>query len=161
MALDEKDLRAISDLLDSKFEKELRPIKEDISCLKEDVSVLKEKVSGLEKDVSVLKEDVSVLKEDVSVLKEDVSSLQSQMNHLEEKVDGIDDRLKRVEHNQEHEMFRTNMLYETFIPTSRITRLEEKIERIGDDVAIMKIAMTELASSVSKGRGNGFCAATV
>lgn len=147
MALDEKDLRAISDLLDSKFEKELRPIKEDISCLKEDVSVLKEKVSGLEKDVSVLKEDVS--------------SLQSQMNHLEEKVDGIDDRLKRVEHNQEHEMFRTNMLYETFIPTSRITRLEEKIERIGDDVAIMKIAMTELASSVSKGRGNGFCAATV
>lgn len=126
MALDEKDLRAISELLDCKFEKELRPIKEDISGLKEDVS-----------------------------------SLQCQMNHMEDKVDEMDDRLKRVEHNQEQEMFRMNMLYETFIPTSRVTKLEEKIDRIGDDVAIMKIALKELASSVSRERGNGFCAATI
>ena len=147
MALDEKDLRAISELLDCKFEKELRPIKEDIS--------------GLKEDVSGLKEDVSVLKEDVSGLKEDVSSLQCQMNHMEDKVDEMDDRLKRVEHNQEQEMFRMNMLYETFIPTSRVTKLEEKIDRIGDDVAIMKIALKELASSVSRERGNGFCAATI
>ena len=125
-----------------------------MSVLKEDVSVLKEEVSGL-------KEDVSELKEDVSGLKKDVSSLQSQMNHMEEKVDSMDERLKRVEHNQEQEMFRMNMLYETFIPTHRVTKLEENVEKIREDVSVMKIALAEVANSVSKEHGTGFCAVTL
>jgi len=147
MALDERDLKAISELLDCKFEKELKPIREDISELKA--------------DVSDLKQDVSVLKRDVSSLKQDVVSLQSQMNHMEEKVDGIDERLKRVEHNQEQEMFRMNMLYETFIPTHRVTKLEGNVEKIRDDVSVMKVAIAEVANSVAKGQETGFCAATL
>lgn len=149
MALEEKDLQAISELLDRKFERELYPIKKDISEIKEDVTelkedvvVLKEDVTGLKEDIVVLKEDVVDLREDVTGLKEDVSSLDKQINDMNKKVDHMDDQLKRMEFSQEQEIIpKLCMLYETFVPTNRITRLEEEMDTVKEDVSLLKKAV--------------------
>ena len=54
MTLTKEDLYAISQLLDTKFQTELQPIKEDIRSLKTDVQVLKEKVQDLQSRVHAL-----------------------------------------------------------------------------------------------------------
>lgn len=151
MALDEKDLQAISDLLDCKFEKELRPIREDISELKEDVAGLKQDVAGLKQDVlglkhdvSGLKEDVSGLKRDVTNLKQDVSSLKTKMACMEKKVDDIDKRLIRVEMNQEqHIIPKIESLFDTFIPTTRVTKLEEEMKVVKEDISTLYKAVRQ------------------
>ena len=71
MTLTKEDLYAISQLLDTKFQTELQPIKEDIRSLKT---------------------DVRVLKEDVQVLKEKVQDLQSRVHALELHMENVTDR---------------------------------------------------------------------
>ena len=75
-------LLAISDMLDQKFEKELRPIKDDICELKTDVK-------ELQSDVTELQSDVKELRSDVTELQSDVTELQSDVTKLQENVHGI------------------------------------------------------------------------
>lgn len=62
--LTKNDLNQISELLDTKFDVELKPIKKDIKSLKKNVGSLKTDVDSLAKDVKVLKRDVSRVKKD-------------------------------------------------------------------------------------------------
>lgn len=121
MALEEKDLQAISRLLDCKFEKELRPIREDIS----------------------------ELKEDVASLKEDVSSLKTKMDCMEKKVDDMDERLIRVEMNQEqHIIPKIESLFDTFIPTIRVTKLEEEMKEVKEDISTLYKAVRQQGAEI-------------
>ena len=74
-------------LIQSKLDKRLENIEDDISILKDDVRVLKEDVRVLKDDVRVLKKDVRVLKDDVRVLKDDVRGLKKDLKNLTIKVD--------------------------------------------------------------------------
>lgn len=163
MALDERDLEAISELLDCKFEKELGPIREDISDLKEDVSSLQSQMNHLTKKVDRMDERlervetrVDAMDERLERMETRVDAMDERLERMETRVDVMDERLIRVEHNQEQEMFRMNMLYETFIPTHRVTKLEENVEAIKEDMSIMKVAIVEVANSVSREQGSGF-----
>ena len=68
-------LLAISDMLDQKFEKELRPIKDDICELKTDVKELQSDVTELQSDVKELRSDVTELQSDVTKLQENVHGI--------------------------------------------------------------------------------------
>ena len=134
MALDDKDLQAISALLDCKFEKELRPIKEDIA----------------------------ELKRDVSGLKQDMRRLEARMDRLEKKVDGIDNRLKRVELRQEQEViYKLDLLVENFIRTDRVTKLEEDMGAMKESLPCVELALTDVASGMVRKEDNDICAMSV
>ena len=62
---DNELLIAISNMLDTKLEEKLQPVRADVQELKEEVHVLKE-------DVGVLKDEVHVMKGRICVLQEDV-----------------------------------------------------------------------------------------
>lgn len=82
MALTQKDLLAIGNLLESK----LAPIKTDVADLKDDVGTLKTDVAGLKDDVGTLKTDVTGLKDDVGELRSDVVILKDDVGSIKETV---------------------------------------------------------------------------
>lgn len=82
MALTQKDLLAIGNLLESK----LAPIKTDVADLKDDVVTLKTNVAGLKDDVGTLKTDVTGLKDDVGELRSDVVILKDDVGSIKETV---------------------------------------------------------------------------
>ena len=79
---DNELLLAISNMLDTKLEEKLQPIREDVQDLKEEVHVLKEDVGILKEEVHVLKEDVGVLKDEVHVMKGRICVLQEDVQHV-------------------------------------------------------------------------------
>ena len=87
MALTQKDLLAIGNLLETK----LAPIKTDVTDLKDDVGTLKTDVAGLKDDVGELRSDVVILKDDVSTLKTDVTGLKDDVGTLKTDVAGLKD----------------------------------------------------------------------
>ena len=82
MALTQKDLLAIGNLLETK----LAPIKTDVTDLKDDVVTLKTNVAGLKDDVGTLKTDVTGLKDDVGELRSDVVILKDDVGSIKETV---------------------------------------------------------------------------
>lgn len=82
MALTQKDLLAIGNLLETK----LAPIKTDVTDLKDDVVTLKTNVAGLKDDVGTLKTDVAGLKDDVGELRSDVVILKDDVGSIKETV---------------------------------------------------------------------------
>ena len=69
---DHELLLAMSNMLDTKLNAQLQPIKEDIQEMKGEIRVLKEDVQVIKDEIRVLKEDVQVMKGEIRVLKEDV-----------------------------------------------------------------------------------------
>lgn len=81
---DNELLLAISNVLDTKLEEKLQPIRADVQELKEEVHVLKE-------DVGVLKDEVHVMKGRICVLQEDVQHVKLyQENMLEPRLNTIE-----------------------------------------------------------------------
>ena len=162
MALDEKDLHAISALLDCKFEKELRPIKEDIAELKRDVSGLKQDMRRLEVRMDRLEMKMDSLEGRMDGLEVKIDRLEVGMDHLEKKVDGIDNRLKQVELRQEQEViYKLDLLVENFIRTDRVTRLEENMEAMKESLSCVELALTDVASGMVRKSDNDICAVSV
>ena len=79
---DNELLLAISNVLDTKLEEKLQPIRADVQELKEEVHVLKEDVGVLKEEVHVLKKDVEVLKDEVHVMKGRICVLQEDVQHV-------------------------------------------------------------------------------
>ena len=124
-------LLAISDMLDQKFEKELRPIKDDICELKTDVK-------ELQSDVTELQSDVKELRSDVTELRSDVTELQSDVTKLQENVHGIHLYL-------ENEVdYKISLLAENYVPAAkRFEQSASRIDAVEEDVGILKTVVAQ------------------
>ena len=124
-------LLAISDMLDQKFEKELRPIKDDICELKTDVK-------ELQSDVTELQSDVKELRSDVTELQSDVTELQSDVTKLQENVHGIHLYL-------ENEVdYKISLLAENYVPAAkRFEQSASRIDAVEEDVGILKTVVAQ------------------
>ena len=131
-------LLAISDMLDQKFETELRPIKDDICELKTDVKELRSDVTELQSDVKELRSDVTEVQNDVKELRSDVTELQSDMTKLQENVHGIHLYL-------ENEVdYKISLLAENYVPAAkRFEQSASRIDAVEEDVGILKTVVTQ------------------
>lgn len=119
MTLTKEDLNAISQLLDTKFQSELQPIKNDIRTLKEDVQMLKS-------DVQSLKEEVQILKEDVQSLKDRVQNLENRVYAMELHMENVTDKNIQI-------------LAENYMPAAvRYEKALSQMERMQADIEIIK-----------------------
>lgn len=110
-------LLAISDMLDQKFEKELRPIKDDICELKTDVK-------ELQSDVTELQSDVTELQNDVTKLQENVHGIHL---YLENEVD-----------------YKISLLAENYVPAAkRFEQSASRIDAVEEDVGILKTVVAQ------------------
>ena len=110
-------LLAISDMLDQKFEKELRPIKDDICELKTDVK-------ELQSDVTELQSDVTELQNDVTKLQENVHGIHL---YLENEVD-----------------YKISLLAENYVPAAkRFEQSASRIDEVEEDVGILKTVVAQ------------------
>lgn len=128
MALSKEDLLAISELMETKLDLKLEPLKRDVSDLKKDVD-------GLKRDVDGLKTDVNGLKIDVNGLKTDIKSIQLTIENETNKniniiAEGhsilnrkLDEALK-VESEKELLLLRMNYL------ENEIRRVKERLDQI-------------------------------
>lgn len=124
-------LLAISDMMDQKFEKELRPIKDDICELKTDVKELQSDVTELQSDVKELRSDVTELQSDVTELQNDVTKLQENVHgihlYLENEVD-----------------YKISLLAENYVPAAkRFEQSESRIDAVEEDVGILKTVVAQ------------------
>ena len=124
-------LLAISDMLDQKFEKELRPIKDDICELKTDVKELQSDVTELQSDVKELRSDVTELQSDVTELQNDVTKLQENVHgihlYLENEVD-----------------YKISLLAENYVPAAkRFEQSASRIDAVEEDVGILKTVVAQ------------------
>lgn len=131
-------LLAISDMLDQKFETELRPIKDDICELKTDVKELRSDVTELQSDVKELRSDVTEVQNDVKELRSDVTELQSDMTKLQENVHGIHLYL-------ENEVdYKISLLAENYVPAAkRFEQSASRIDAVEEDVGILKTVVAQ------------------
>ena len=131
-------LLAISDMLDQKFEKELRPIKDDICELKTDVKELQSDVTELQSDVKELRSDVTELQSDVKELRSDVTELQNDVTKLQENVHGIHLYL-------ENEVdYKISLLAENYVPAAkRFEQSASRIDAVEEDVGILKTVVAQ------------------
>ena len=163
---DNELLLAISDMMDKKFETNLRPIRDDISNLKSDVAELKGDVAELKTDVAVLKVDVAVLQDNVAVLRVDVDRLQDnvavlnvnmenvkgEVSELKGDVAGLKGEVSELKSN----VARTNLYLENNI-NPRLQNIEscytdtyyrykdnsDRMESALDDIVLLKKVVTE------------------
>ncbi|HJD41834.1 MAG TPA: hypothetical protein H9910_02325 [Candidatus Mediterraneibacter quadrami] len=124
-------LLAISDMLDQKFEKELRPIKDDICEMKTDVKELQSDVTELQSDVKELRSDVTELQSDVTELQNDVTKLQENVHgihlYLENEVD-----------------YKISLLAENYVPAAkRFEQSASRIDAVEEDVGILKTVVAQ------------------
>lgn len=140
MTLTKEDLNAISQLLDTKFQSELQPIKNDIRTLKEDVQSLKEDVQSLKEDVQILKSDVQILKEEVQILKEDVQNLKEDVQSLKDRVQNLENRVYAMELHMENVTDKNiQILAENYMPAAvRYEKALSQMERMQADIEIIK-----------------------
>lgn len=96
MTLTNEDLLAISKLLDvkldTKFQTELQPIKDEIRDLKVEINAIKTDVESLKADVGSLKADVESLKADVNTLKSEMESVKASIHAINLHLENVTDR---------------------------------------------------------------------
>ncbi len=119
MTLTNEDLLAISKLLDvkldTKFQTELQPIKDEIRDLKVEINAIKTDVGSLKADVESLKADVGSLKADVGSLKADVNTLKSEMESVKASIHAINLHLENVTDRN------IQLLAENYVPAAILT----------------------------------------
>lgn len=86
MALSKEDLLALSELLDSKLDLKLQPIKDDISGMKSEISGMKNDISSMKNDISSLKSEVSGMKSEMSTMKSEMSDMKDDISSLKSDV---------------------------------------------------------------------------
>lgn len=109
--VDNELLTAIGQMMDTKLEKALQPIKDDIAelkngqdGLKKGYEELKDGQDGLQrsyeelkKNQEEMKDDLEGLRKDVRILKHDVKEIGWKVDTLYDWVDGIDLKVKKIE----------------------------------------------------------------
>ena len=166
-------LLAISDMLDQKFEKELRPIKDDICEMKtdvkelqsdvtelqsdvtelqNDVKELRSDVTELQSDVKELRSDVTELQSDVKELRSDVTELQSDVKELRSDVTELQSDVTKLQENVhgihlylENEVdYKISLLAENYVPAAkRFEQSASRIDAVEDEVGILKTVVTQ------------------
>ena len=166
-------LLAISDMLDQKFEKELRPIKDDICELKTDVKELQSDVTELQSDVKELRSDVTELQSDVKELRSDVTELQSDVKELRSDVTELQSDVKELRSDVtelqsdvtelqndvtklqenvhgihlylENEVdYKISLLAENYVPAAkRFEQSASRIDAVEEDVGIQKTVVAQ------------------
>ena len=152
-------LLAISDMLDQKFEKELRPIKDDIcemktdvkelqsdvTELKTDVKELQNDVTELQSDVRELRSDVTELQSDVKELRSDVTELQSDVTELQNDVTKLQENVHGIHLYLENEVdYKISLLAENYVPAAkRFEQSASRIDAVEEDVGILKTVVAQ------------------
>ena len=138
-------LLAISDMLDQKFEKELRPIKDDICELKTDVKELQSDVTELQSDVKELRSDVTELRSDVKELRSDVTELQSDVTELQNDVTKLQENVHGIHLYLENEVdYKISLLAENYVPAAkRFEQSASRIDAVEEDVGILKTVVAQ------------------
>ena len=138
-------LLAISDMLDQKFEKELRPIKDDICELKTDVKELQSDVTELQSDVKELRSDVTELQSDVKELRSDVTELQSDVTELQNDVTKLQENVHGIHLYLENEVdYKISLLAENYVPAAkRFEQSASRIDAVEEDVGILKTVVAQ------------------
>ena len=138
-------LLAISDMLDQKFEKELRPIKDDICELKTDVKELQSDVTELQSDVKELRSDVTELQSDVKELRSDVTELQSDVTELQNDVTKLQENVHGIHLYLENEVdYKISLLAENYVPAAkRFEQSASRIDAVEEDVGIQKTVVAQ------------------
>ena len=152
-------LLAISDMLDQKFEKELRPIKDDICELKTDVKELQSDVTELQSDVKELRSDVTELQSnvkelrsdvtelqsDVKELRSDVTELQSDVTELQSDVTKLQENVHGIHLYLENEVdYKISLLAENYVPAAkRFEQSASRIDAVEEDVGILKTVVAQ------------------
>lgn len=138
-------LLAISDMLDQKFEKELRPIKDDICELKTDVKELQSNVTELQSDVKELRSDVTELQSDVKELRSDVTELQSDVTELQNDVTKLQENVHGIHLYLENEVdYKISLLAENYVPAAkRFEQSASRIDAVEEDVGILKTVVAQ------------------
>ena len=152
-------LLAISDMLDQKFEKELRPIKDDICELKTDVKELQSDVTELQSDVKELRSDVTELQSDVKELRSDVTELQSDVKELRSDVTELQSDVTELQNDVtklqenvhgihlylENEVdYKISLLAENYVPAAkRFEQSASRINAVEEDVGILKTVVAQ------------------
>ena len=138
-------LLAISDMLDQKFEKELRPIKDDICELKTDVKELQSDVTELQSDVKELRSDVTELRSDVKELRSDVTELQSDVTELQNDVTKLQENVHGIHLYLENEVdYKISLLAENYVPAAkRFEQSASRINAVEEDVGILKTVVAQ------------------
>ena len=138
MTLTNEDLLAISQVVDTRLEKRLKPI---------------------EKDIKELKDDVASLKVDIIVLNDKVQSLDDKVQSLDDKVQSLDDKVQSLEaglHNvrlfQENIILpRLNTIESCYTDTyHRYQRDCDRMETVFDDVDLLKKVVAEHSEKLQK-----------
>ncbi len=138
MTLTNEDLLAISQVVDTRLEKRLKPI---------------------EKDIKELKDDVAGLKVDIIVLNDKVQSLDDKVQSLDDKVQSLDDKVQSLEaglHNvrlfQENIILpRLNTIESCYTDTyHRYQRDCDRMETVFDDVDLLKKVVAEHSEKLQK-----------
>ncbi len=138
MTLTNEDLLAISQVVDTRLEKRLKPI---------------------EKDIKELKDDVADLKVDIIVLNDKVQSLDDKVQSLDDKVQSLDDKVQSLEaglHNvrlfQENIILpRLNTIESCYTDTyHRYQRDCDRMETVFDDVDLLKKVVAEHSEKLQK-----------
>ena len=159
-------LLAISDMLDQKFETELRPIKDDICELKTDVKELRSDVTELQSDVKELRSDVTELQSDVKELQSNMTELQSDVKELQSNVTEVQNDVKELRSDVtelqsdmtklqenvhgihlylENEVdYKISLLAENYVPAAkRFEQSASRIDAVEEDVGILKTVVTQ------------------
>ena len=145
-------LLAISDMLDQKFETELRPIKDDICELKTDVKELRSDVTELQSDVKELRSDVTELQSDVKELQSNVTEVQNDVKELRSDVTELQSDMTKLQENVhgihlylENEVdYKISLLAENYVPAAkRFEQSASRIDAVEEDVGILKTVVTQ------------------
>ena len=149
---DNELLLAISNVLDTKLEEKLQPIRADVQELKEEVHVLKEDVGALKEEVHVLKEDVGVLKEEVHVLKKDVEVLKDEVHVMKGRICVLQEDVQHVKLYQETILEpRLNTIEACYTSTyGRYKNDVDRMETAFDDIEMLKQTVARHSEQLRK-----------
>ena len=145
-------LLAISDMLDQKFETELRPIKDDICELKTDVKELRSDVTELQSDVKELQSNMTELQSDVKELQSNVTEVQNDVKELRSDVTELQSDMTKLQENVhgihlylENEVdYKISLLAENYVPAAkRFEQSASRIDAVEEDVGILKTVVTQ------------------
>lgn len=123
MILTTEDLVAISQMMDERLDRRLKPIESDIKTIKSDIKVIKNEQKIMKNDLRAVKNEVKTVRAEVKTLKNE---------------------LQRVKLFQENIIMpRLNEIEACYTSTyDRYKEHADRMERTYDDVAILKQVVT-------------------
>ncbi len=143
MTLTVEDLHAISELLDSRLEIKLQPIRDDIEGLKAEVNELRTEMNELRAEVNELRAEVKALRTDVDRLKVEMKEVQRRLTlvelHLENETDKnirilAENRVAMVNKlNEEIKTVNKSALYEI-----KVDYLTKEMQKLREEVEVLK-----------------------